>query len=216
MQVTDTDTPTRPDPLDQLVPPPRPWWQRLMIASVIVALVGTGSYFVGQGYVYPRPDCCGSGSGGGIMALAPGGKSVLVSAFFFNSSDATLELRSAAVHLPGAHVVSSGVSVERDGAMDLLRQGPFPTVLGAHGNANIVVSFVPDSCVDTAAGWGTIDLGLDVRNGWLPSIRRTYRLPGFVADANNGVSVIPPTDDPGWSLLRTPLAAACALLAGKP
>ena len=211
-----TDTLTRPDPLDQLVPPPRPWWLRLMIASLLVAVVGVGSYLVGRGYVYPRPDCCGSSSSGAMMALAPDGKSVLVSSLFFNSSDATLQVNSADVHLPGAHVVGAGLAVERDGSVDLLRQGALPAVVGGHGTARVVVAFRPDSCVDTAAPWGTIDLRLDVRNGWLPSIRRTYRVPGVVVDTNRGISVLPPSDDPNWSSLRTPLAAACALLAGKP
>lgn len=214
MQITDIVT--TPDPLDQLVPPPRPWWLRLLVASVIVALVGTVSFLVGRGYVYPRPDCCGSGSGSAVMALAPDGKSVLVSSFFFNSGDAALQVNRANVHLPRAHVLAVGLSVERDGAIDLLQQGALPAVVGGHGRARVVVSFRPDSCVDTAAQWGTIDLQLDVRGGWLPSFERTYRVPGVVVDTNQGIGLLPPTDDPNWSSLRTPLAAACALLAGKP
>jgi hypothetical protein len=211
-----SDTLITSDPLDQLVPPPRPWWLRLMVASAIVALVGTCSYLVGHGYLYPRPNCCGSGSGGGVMALAPDGKSVVVTTFFFNSSDATLVVRSGSAHLEGAHVLSMGVSAEHDGSLDLLAQNPFPVVVGGHGQANVVVRFVPDSCVDTGGGWGTVDLRLDVRNGWLPSIERTYRVPGSVVEANRGISILPPNSDPNWNSLRTPLAAACALLAGKP
>jgi hypothetical protein len=213
---TDTDTLTRPDPLDQLVPPPRPWWLRLAVALVVVGLVGTGSYLVGHGYLYPRPDCCGSGSGSAMMARSPDGKSVLVSSFFYNSSDATLVVRGAKVQLPGAHVVSVGVSIERDGAIDLLDMGALPGIIGAHVRARVVVAFVPDSCVDASAQWGTVDLRLDVRNGWLPSFERTYRVPGAVVDTNQGISVLPPNDDPNWSSLRTPLAVACALLAATP
>jgi hypothetical protein len=175
-----------------------------------------GSYLVGQGYAYPRPDCCGSSSSTPMMGLAPGGKSVLVSAFFFNSSEAALDVTRATVHLPGAHVVSVGMSVERHNAIDLLQMGAFPAVVPGHGTANVVVAFTPDSCVDTATRWGTIDLRLDVHSGWLPSFGRTYRVPGVVVDTNQGISVLPPNDDPNWYSLRTPLAAACALLASKP
>jgi len=212
---TDTDTLTRPDPLDQLIPPPRLWWLRLVIALLVVGLVGVGSYLVGRGYFYPRPECCGSASSPPMMALAPDGKSVLVSTFFYNSSEAALDVRGASALLPNARVLSVGVSVERGGAIDLLHMGAVPAMVPGHGTSRVVVAFTPDSCVDTAAQWGTIRLRLHV-NSSLPSIERTYRVPGSVVDANQSISILPPNDDPNWHSLRTPLAAACALLAGEP
>jgi len=211
----DSDTLTRPDPLDQLIPPPRPWWLRLVIALVIVGLVGVGSYLVGQGYVYPRPNCCGSSTSTPTMTLSPDGGSVLLSTFFFNSGEAALEVRGANVQLPNAHVVKVGVAVERNGSTDLFEMGAVPAVVPGHGTARVVVAFTPDSCVDTAAQWGTIQLRLDVHSS-LPSIERTYRVPGSVVNTSLGISLFPPNGDEKWSSLRTPLAAACALLAAKP
>jgi hypothetical protein len=105
--------------------------------------------------------------------------------------------------------------VESGGVIDLLQLGALPATVPGHGLSRIVVAFTPDSCVDTAAQWGTIRLRLDVHSS-LPSIERTYRVRGSVVDTNQGISILPPNGDPNWSSLRTPLAAACALLAGKP
>ena len=78
------------DPIDALIPPPRSWWLRLVAGAVTVGLVGFVAFLWGFGFLYPRPECCGEGSSGSIMSLAPNGEAVTVTASFFNSSGRAL------------------------------------------------------------------------------------------------------------------------------
>jgi hypothetical protein len=207
---------TEPDPIDQLVPPPRPWWVRLIVGLVVVSAVGVASFLVGFGYVYPRPECCGSGGGSVPMALAPDGESVIVEAYFFNSSGRSLEILSTDVDLPGATVLDVGFA-DSPGAQLGVAPGRLPAEIRGTSSGMIVVRFVPDECSTSLADWGSVDLRLDVVNEWLPSIDRTFRLPDPVVDVDGQqLSVFPPDDDPRWYEFRDPLAAACALLSGSP
>jgi len=208
---------TEPDPIDQLIPPPRPWWVRLLVGLAVVGSVGVVSFLVGFGYLYPRPECCGSGGGTVPMALAPDGESVIVQAFFFNSSGRALEILSADVDLAGATVLEVGFA-DSPGPQFGVASATFPTEIRGTTSGMIVIRFVPDRCsMSNGTAWGTVDLRLDVVNAWLPSIDRTYRLPDTVVDVDGQqLSVFPPDDDQRWYAFRDPLAAACALLDGTP
>jgi hypothetical protein len=215
---------TEPDPIDQLVPPPWPWWVRLFVGLAVVGSVGVASFLVGFGYVYPRPECCGSGGGTVPMALAPDGDSVIVQAHFFNSSGRVLDVLSADVELPGATVLEVGLADSFLSVFSATSEA-LPAEIAGTTSGRIVIRFVPDRCSTTSdttgttsgTAWGTVDLRLDVVNAWLPSIDRTYRLPDPVFEVDGQqVSVLAPDDDLRWYEFRDPLAAACALLEGTP
>jgi len=216
--VVDTPVATNiePDPIDLLIPPPRPWWVRLAVGLAVVLTVGVGSFLIGFGYVYPQPECCGSGGGTVPMVLAPDGESVIVQAYFFNSSGRALEIVSADVDLPGAQVMDVGF-VDSPGIQIGTAAKPLPAVVDGTQAGMIDIRFVPDRCSTTETEWGSVDLRLDVVNRWLPSIDRTFRLPAPVVDVDGQTSsVFPPDEDPRWYELRDPLQAACALIAGTP
>lgn len=208
------NTLTHQDPIDQLIPPPRPWWLRLVVGLLIVGTVGVLSALVGFGYVYPRPECCGSGGGSSMMTLTPDGKAVIVTTYFYNSSGRDLKILSATADLPGVRVLDINF-VDNNEAYLPLRLEPFPAVIEGTSMARLAITFVPDDCDDHRTTWGTLDLDLDVVNRWLPSIDRTYTLPDAVATADQ-LSVFAPTDDPIFSTALAPLDAACALLAASP
>jgi hypothetical protein len=207
-----------PDPIDLLIPPPRPWWVRLVVALVAVGLVGTCSFLVGFGYAYPRPDCCGSGSGSAHMVLAPEGESVIVHAYAFNSSGRDLMIESADVDLPGARVLDVTLNDEPwNGTPDLGRGAALPAVWPGGRSSRIAIEFVPESCVGATDSWGSVSLRLDVVNAWLPSIDRTYDLPDPVAEAgSNDVLVWPPDDASDGYAMDEPLEIACRLLDDAP
>ncbi len=219
-EANDVDTLKAPhtelDPIDQLIPRPRPWWVRLVVGLGVVLAVGTVSFLVGFGYLYPKPECCGSGSGGGSMVLAPDRESVVVEAYFFNSSGRELEILSADVDLPGAQVLDVGF-VDSPGPAIGVVPDQLPAVIGGTGSAMISIRFMPEDCSTNTTEWGTIELRLDVVNAWLPSIDRTYRLPDPVVDRDQqSLNLLPPDAEPRWSQLREPLKAACAQIAGTP
>lgn len=210
--LTAPDTDPDPDPIDQLVPPPRPWWVRLTVGLGVVLVVGFGSALVGFGYVYPRPDCCGSGSGSTPMTLTPDGQAVIVQAYVFNSSGRDLDVLWATAELPGARVLDVGFVDSADLVLPVQTQA-WPTTLGGTQSARIAITFMPETCRTDVQDWGRVRLRLDVVNRWLPSIDRTYALPEpVVGRETNQLSVLPPDDDPRWSKLQDPLEAACALL----
>ncbi|MBI5087355.1 MAG: hypothetical protein HZB15_00360 [Actinobacteria bacterium] len=186
-----TTTVVRPDPIDQLIPAPRPAWARLVVGLVIVVTIGFGSALVGFGYVYPRPECCGSGSGSAQMLLSPDGEAVVVTAYFFNSSGRDLEITSASARLPGARVVGIAF-VDQDEQLLPLVAKPFPAMIGGTGMGRIAITFIPETCVDDGRPWGSVDVHLDVVNRWLPSIDRTYRLPDPVVGVDS-LAVFPPS-----------------------
>lgn len=216
------DTLTRPvdepDPIDLLIPPPRPWWVRLVVALVAVGVVGTCSVLVGFGYVYPRPDCCGSGSGAADLVLAPEGGSVIVHAYALNSSGRDLTIESADVDLPGARVIDVTLNDEPwDGPVSFGRGEALPAVWSGSGSAKISIEFVPESCDAPASEWGSVSLRLDVVNAWLPSVDRTYELPDPVVSAGTNDVVVWPLDGAtDWYTMDDPLEIACRLLGTTP
>jgi hypothetical protein len=223
------------DPIDELIPPPRPRWLRLVTGLVVVSVVGIASYLWGNGYFYPSPGCCGGGTSGTQMWLAPDGKAVVITASFYNTSGRTLIVESAKASLPGATV--SNVSLLSTSAISPI--GPdgiarrvtrsrsngvtypaepitwprpttaLPLLLAGSTPTELAITFVPDRCDDTGGAWGTVMVQLDVDNGWLPSIGRRYTLPNPIAEL--GVAAISPDGHPATDK-RTPLAAACVLL----
>lgn len=215
----DTLTPpvAEPDPIDLLIPPPRTWWVRLVVALVVVGLVGTCSFLVGFGYLVPRPDCCGSGSGTADIVLSPERDSVIVHTRAVNSSGRDLTIESIDVDLPGAHVLSTTVNrVPRDGGRYELGRGEsIPAMWSGRGSVRIAIEFVPESCRWPEQEWGRVTVQLDVVNAWLPSIDRSYRMPEPVA-SRSSVTVWPPDDSTDWYAMDDPLQLACALLAAEP
>lgn len=209
------DTVTLPDPIDQLVPPPRPWWTRLVVGVAIVGTVGVLSALFGLGYLYPRPECCGSGSGSSTLSLTPDGNAVTATTYFYNSSGRKLEILSATADLPGARVINISLVNDNRAYFPPQHLDRLPAIVSGTSGSRVAITFVPRTCDDRRDTWGTLDLDLDVVNGWLPSITRTYTLPDPVARADQ-LAVFPPTDEPNSPATLPPLAAACALLDGGP
>ncbi|MFN8022060.1 MAG: hypothetical protein U0Q03_11075 [Acidimicrobiales bacterium] len=203
---------TDPDPIDLLIPPPRPWWVRLLVGLVVVGLVGATAWLVGFGYVYPRPDCCGSGGGSSDMALAEGGESVFVFVYAYNSSGRDLTIDAVDAALPGARVLGVTVnSALHDGPPELGPGTALPAVWRGHEGVRLAIRFVPESCAAGTGDWGSVSVRLDVVNAWLPSIDRTFDVPDAVVRSGQ-LSVFPPDDGTDWSSVRDPLEAACRLL----
>jgi hypothetical protein len=208
-------TQTITDPIDELIPPPRPWWVRLFVGIVIVSVVGVAAALWGYGYLYPQPECCGSGSGSALMSLTADGKAVNVTVAFFNSSGRDLRISAASADLPGATVLGIAMLDEDNSTFPISRTTSLPAVIEGATLRRLVITFVPTSCQGDGRPWGKVSVRLDVVNDWLPSIDRTYTLPGAVVDAGtNDLAVFPP-EGLDSSTLTTPLAAACALL-GRP
>ena len=205
-------TQTISDPIDELIPPPRSRWVRLLVGVVILSVVGVGAALWGSGLVYPKPECCGSGGGSAVMSLTQDGRAVTVTAFFFNSSGRALRVSAASADLPGATVLGIAMLDEAAGTFPVSRTTPLPAVIGGTHAGRLVITFVPTTCHDDRSTWGKVTVQLDVVNGWLPSIGRTYTLPGAVVDpGQTNLAVLPP-EGLDTSTLTTPLAAACALL----
>jgi hypothetical protein len=208
-------TQTITDPIDELIPPPRPWWVRLFVGLVIVSVAGVGAALWGYGYVYPQPECCGSGDASALMSLTPDGKAVDVTVAFFNSSGRDLRISAASADLPGATVLDIAILGEDNDTFPISRTTSLPAVIEGATLRRMVITFVPTSCEDDGRRWGEVDVRLDVVNDWLPSIDRGYTLPSAVADArSNDLAVFAP-EGLDSSTLTMPLAAACALL-GRP
>lgn len=200
-----------PDPIDLLIPLPRPWWVRLVVALAVVGLVGVGSFLWGQGYVRPMPDCCGSGSGSAMMGLSSDGEAVTITAYLYNSSGRELRIESAIADLPGATVRE--IRVFPDDAVQLppTNAEQLPVGLDGHASRRLVITFTPNACVDTLGAWGRVTVHLEVLNGWVPSVGRDYTLPDAVVQPGQ-LSVFPPDETFESNRFTTPLAAACALL----
>lgn len=206
----------RADPIDLLVPPPRSLPVRLVIGLVIVGLVATMSLLIGFGYVYPQPECCGSGGGSPMLTLADDGESVVLLTSFFNSSGRDLRIESADVTMPGATVLEVGFAPNLDsGAFWPVPTTPAPVTLGGTDMGRIAIRFVPDDCATPSIGaWGNLVLHLDVLNGWLPSFGRAWDVPGGLVDVGtNDLGVLPPDGFSTGSDSGDPLREACALLA---
>ena len=201
------------DAIDELIPPPRPWWVRLLVGLVVVSIVGVGAVLWGFGFVYPQPDCCGSGSATATMSTTTDGKAVQVTTALFNSSGRDLTVSSATASLPGATLL--GITMLEDFAFPAFPGGrPHPLPAVVHGGAmvQLVITFVPTTCQDNGQRWGSVTARLDVANSALPSFSRNYTLPQPIFEQGktqlsarlpDGLELTGPT---------TPLAAACGLL----
>jgi hypothetical protein len=200
------------DPIDELIPPPRPWWVRLFVGLVIVSVASVGAALWGYGYVYPQPGCCGSGDASALMSLTPDAKAVDVTVGFFNSSGRDLRLSAASADLPGATVLDIAMLDENNDTFPISRTTSLPAVIEGATLRRLVITFVPTTCEDDGRPWGEVDVRLDVVNDWLPSIDRTYTLPGAVVDVDPSTLAVLPPGDLDSSTLTMPLAAACALL----
>ena len=195
------------DPIDALIPPPRPWWFRLVAGALTVGVVGTVAFLWGFGFLYPRPECCGEGSTGSIMSLSPDGEAVTVTASYYNSSGRALIVDTASAELPGADVLDVSVLDPDNNEYPTDNTLPFPTTSGRHDFTRFLITFVPTTCVDDSSeSWGRLRVGLGVAGWW--SIGGTYETP--VLEQRQYLNVLPPewvVDPP-----QSPLAAACALL----
>nr|MDP9464037.1 hypothetical protein [Actinomycetota bacterium] len=167
-------TQTITDPIDELIPPPRSWWVRLLVGLVTVTAVGVGAVLWGFGFVYPQPGCCGSATGSARMSLTADGKAVDVIAEFFNSSGRDLTISGASAVLPGATVLDIAMLDENDHTFPIGHTTPLPDVIAATTSRDLVITFVPTSCHDDGRPWGNVSTRLGVVNEWLPSIDRTY------------------------------------------
>jgi hypothetical protein len=200
------------DPIDALIPPSRPWWARLLTGLAIVSIVGTGAALWGFGYVYPQPECCGSGSGSAEMALTADGKAVTVTAVIYNSSGRDLRISRATAHLPGATVLNIAMLDERNITFPISRTEALPAVIDGTTLRRLVITFVPTRCHDDGAAWGSVAVDLHVVNEMWPSFGRTYTVPDPVVDrGQNALSVWAPNDEIN-AMSGAPLTAACALL----
>lgn len=195
------------DPIDALIPAPRPWWYRLVAGAVTVGAVGVAAFLWGFGYIRPQPDCCGGGSSSALMSLSPDGEAVTVTAYFYNSSGRDMTVETATAELPGAEVLDVAVLDPDNSVYPTGNVTPLPTVTKGHDETRFLITFVPTTCIDsTASEWGTITLRLGLAHWW--SFDRDHQIP--VVESRQDLSVLPPAwvvDPP-----QSPLAAACALL----
>lgn len=205
----------RTDPIDQLVPRPRPLGARLVLGLLVVGLTAVVASLVGFGYVTPAPDCCDSGGGSPMLGLADDGESVVLVASIANSSGRPLIVERADVDLPGARVLDVAIDVDDPPGP---RFPPTPTALPAvvagNATAQLVIRFVTDDCRwNSFDPWGSAVLHLEVDHDLLPSIGRDVRL-GALVDAGAGdLLVLPPPGADAAASMRDPLMAACAMLA---
>ena len=196
-----------PDPIDALIPAPRPWWYRLIAGALTVGVVGTVAFLWGFGFLYPRPECCGMGSSSSTMALSPDGQAVTVEASMFNSSGRELIVGSGQATLPGAEVIDVAVLDPDNNVWPTSNTTPFPGTLPGHDFARFLITFVPTTCTDDDGdSWGTLGLQLDVAGWW--SFGRRYEIP--VLEQRQDLNVLPP--ESVQNPPQSPLAAACGLL----
>ena len=200
-----------PDPIDLLIPPPRPWWVRLAVAIVLIGIVGVGSFLWRQGYLRPMPDCCGSSGSTAMMSLSPDGKAVTVTALLYNGSGRQLRMDSAIADLPGATVREIRVFPGDAWQFPPTNAELLPVELAGGAPRWLVITFTPDTCIDAPGPWGSVTVHLEVLHGWLPSVGRDYTLPDAVVEPGQ-LSVFPPDDTFDSNRFTTPLSAACALL----
>jgi hypothetical protein len=195
------------DPIDALIPPPRPWWYRLIGGAVAVAAVATIAFLWSFGYITPQPDCCGSGSGSAYLSLTPDGSAVAVSAYFYNSSGRELTIESARADLPGAEVLAVEVLDPDNDEYPTDNVSPLPAVAPPNSGTRLWITFLPETCVDSAeSAWGRVTLDLDVAGWW--SIGRRHEIP--VIEQRGELAVFAPA----WvtQVMQSPLADACAML----
>ncbi len=209
------DTMERTDPIDQLVPRPRPLPVRLVFGLLIVGLAGVAASLVGFGYVTPTPDCCDSGGGTPVLGLASDRESAVLLVPLSNPSGRSLIVERADVDLPGARVLDVAIDVD-DPPGPRFPPAPtaLPAVVAGNATAQLVIRFVPDECRwNSFDPWGSAVLHVEVDHDLLPSIGRDVRF-GSLVDAGTGdLLVLPPSGADAAASMRDPLMAACAMLA---
>ena len=190
---TITPTDGELDPLDALLPAPRSPLRRLLIGCAVVGVVALLAWSWGFGLLRPRPECCGSGSASVTVTSDPSDPgAAMVSAHFFNSSAAELEITAADVELAGARVTRvevSDITGHCEGAA-------LPARVDAKESVSLLISFVPEVCTDSSQDWGEVHLDLSIPDRWWPTLDRTYTLPDPVVAG-------------GEIATQTPLANAC-------
>ncbi len=219
--MTATDASVAPDsgfsdPIDLLVPRPRPWWFRLVVATIAICGVGLIGYGWQFGLLRPAPDCCGSGDSMPQLGLSHQDGAATVVTYFFNSSPRAITIDSAEVSLDGASVVDVAPFVE-PGAWQMPPQelAPFPYRVEAHSSVWLAISFVPERCDGDGGDWGSVTLDLAVADGhWYPTFGRTYSLVDPIVGAGPGrLGMLPPAAlDDALQGIDRPLEGACALL----
>lgn len=205
----------RTDPIDQLVPRPRPLPVRLVLGLLIVGLVGVMASLVGFGYVTPAPDCCHGGGGAPVLGLAADRESVVLLVPLFNPSGRSLIVERADVDLPGARVLDVAIDVDdRPGPVIPPSPTALPAILAGNTTAQLVIRFVPDDCRwNSFEPWGSAVLHLEVDHDLLPSIGRDVRFGALVDPGQNDLLVLQPQGAEAAASMRDPLMAACAMLA---
>lgn len=210
------------EPIDVLMPPPRPWWLRLVAAATLLIIVGVVAYLWGFGYLRPAPDCCGSGSSTAFMTIGEDGDSVTITAYLFNSSPSDLVATGAQAQLSGAEVVRVE-PLQPDGPLFATER--FPIIIDGHGDGRFAVTFKPLDCDDAeerqpepgepdSAAWGTLTVDLAMPDSWYPTLGRSYQLEDPLVSAGpGGFAVTPPSGQDVPVDTARPLTAACQLLA---
>jgi hypothetical protein len=216
MTTTSSLAPDAADPIDMLVPAPRPWWMRLAAATVTVVVVGVVGYAWHFGLVRPSPDCCGSGSSGTQIGLAAEPDAVTLTAYFFNSSPRAVSIVGASADLPGATVLGvapfTGPGMYQIPPSEL---ADLPLAVEGHGDVWLAVTMVPERCTDDAGDWGTVRLELEVGDDpWYPTFGRSFELPDpLVPAGSDQLGILPPERlDGAFDGVYRPLEAACILL----
>lgn len=205
----------RTDPIDQLVPRPRPLAARLVLGLLVVGLTGVVASLVGFGYITPAPDCCGGGGGSPMLGLAADRESVVLLVPISNPSGRSLIVERAEVDLPGARVVDVALDVDDSpGPVFPVSPAALPAVLAGDTSAQLVIRFVPDDCrTGSLDPWGSAVLRVEVDHDVLPSIGRDVRLAALVHPGTDDLDVLPPQGAEAATSMRDPLMAACAMLA---
>lgn len=216
MTTTVSPAPPASDPIDLLIPPPRPWWARLVVAAAIVIAVGIVGYAWHFGLLRPSPDCCGSGSASPQIGLAAEPGAVTVTAYFFNASPRAVSIVGADADLPGATVLGvapfDGPGMYQIPPAEL---ADLPYVVDANDEVWLALTMVPERCTDDAGDWGTVRLDLEVAgNPWYPTLGRSFTLPDpVVPGGSDQLGILPPAHlDGAFDGVYRPLEAACILL----
>ncbi len=213
---TTTNAKAPGDPIDVLLPPPRPWWARLAFAAVIIVGTGMAGYQLHVGALRPSPNCCGSGGSSAQMGQSLQPEAATVTAYFYNSSPRSIVITNATAELEGATVVD--VSPYTDAGsyeMPPRSLADLPFVVEANSDTRLAITFTPDRCDDQSDGqdWGLVQLDLAVAgNPWYPTFSRAVSIPVLDAGSDQ-LSVMPPAEyDDEFASPRGPLESACILV----
>lgn len=204
------------DPIDRLVPPPRPKSIRLLAAIAIVALVGVFGYMWQFGVIRPAPDCCGSSGSSTVLGRSNEADAVTIVVTFHNSSSRAIDVNGARAELPDATVVDIAPYPDEPGySVPPARLDQFPMTVAPNGELIMALTFSPDGCDSPPPGdgWGLVQLDLAVAGDrWFPTLGRTFDITAF-DPGSGGLTVLPPAgfDDVNFDT-GNPVAVACTLL----